>query len=431
MKHKNENDQSAGKDQTQTAKRWKVPFFSVWAGQAASLLGSQLVGFALVWHLTAMTGSAKVLVTAAMMEWLPRVFIGPVAGTLVDRWNRRRVMLAADSLIALATAAMIYLGWAGTIEIWHIYLLMMVRSIGGAFHFPAMTASTALMVPEEQLSRIQGLNQLLQGVMNIAAPPLGALLVEIIPLHGVLAVDIGTALLAITALFLVQIPQPKIDPNAEKSSIWGDLRSGLQYVWGWTGLRKVLGLAVLINAISVPAIILIPLLVTKQFGGGAIQIASMQSAFAVGFLVGGLLLAVWGGFRRKIVTATLAIFGSAIGMLMVGLAPSNALLVAISGIFVAGFMSVLTNGPTFALLQTVVEENMQGRVFSLVISAANAMTPLGLLISGPLAEINGIQTWFLITSVVFLFTGLFILGSADIKNIENRTRNAVSAEAQP
>lgn len=431
MKHKNENDQSAGKDQTQTAKRWKVPFFSVWAGQAASLLGSQLVGFALVWHLTAMTGSAKVLVTAAMMEWLPRVFIGPVAGTIVDRWNRRRVMLGADSLIALATAAMIYLGWAGTIEIWHIYLLMMVRSIGGAFHFPAMTASTALMVPEEQLSRIQGLNQLLQGVMNIAAPPLGALLVEIIPLHGVLAVDIGTALLAITALFLVQIPQPKIDPNAEKSSIWGDLRSGLQYVWGWTGLRKVLGLAVLINAISVPAIILIPLLVTKQFGGGAIQIASMQSAFAVGFLVGGLLLAVWGGFRRKIVTATLAIFGSAIGMLMVGLAPSNALLVAISGIFVAGFMSVLTNGPTFALLQTVVEENMQGRVFSLVISAANAMTPLGLLISGPLAEINGIQTWFLITSVVFLFTGLFILGSADIKNIENRTRNAVSAEAQP
>ncbi|HAY83449.1 MAG TPA: MFS transporter [Chloroflexi bacterium] len=431
MKHKNENDQSAGKDQTQTAKRWKVPFFSVWAGQAASLLGSQLVGFALVWHLTAMTGSAKVLVTAAMMEWLPRVFIGPVAGTIVDRWNRRRVMLGADSLIALATAAMIYLGWAGTIEIWHIYLLMMVRSIGGAFHFPAMTASTALMVPEEQLSRIQGLNQLLQGVMNIAAPPLGALLVEIIPLHGVLAVDIGTALLAITALFLVQIPQPKIDPNAEKSSIWGDLRSGLQYVWGWTGLRKVLGLAVLINAISVPAIILIPLLVTKQFGGGAIQIASMQSAFAVGFLVGGLLLAVWGGFRRKIVTATLAIFGSAIGMLMVGLAPSNALLVAISGIFVAGFMSVLTNGPTFALLQTVVEENMQGRVFSLVISAANAMTPLGLLISGPLAEINGIQTWFLITSVVFLFTGLFILGSADIKNIENRTRNAVRAEAQP
>lgn len=431
MKHKNENDQSAGKDQTQTAKRWKVPFFSVWAGQAASLLGSQLVGFALVWHLTAMTGSAKVLVTAAMMEWLPRVFIGPVAGTLVDRWNRRQVMLGADSLIALATAAMIYLGWAGTIEIWHIYLLMMVRSIGGAFHFPAMTASTALMVPEEQLSRIQGLNQLLQGVMNIAAPPLGALLVEIIPLHGVLAVDIGTALLAITALFLVQIPQPKIDPNAEKSSIWGDLRSGLQYVWGWTGLRKVLGLAVLINAISVPAIILIPLLVTKQFGGGAIQIASMQSAFAVGFLVGGLLLAVWGGFRRKIVTATLAIFGSAIGMLMVGLAPSNAFLVAICGIFVAGFMSVLTNGPTFALLQTVVEENMQGRVFSLVISAANAMTPLGLLISGPLAEINGIQTWFLITSVVFLFTGLFILGSADIKNIENRTRNAVSAEAQP
>lgn len=412
-------------------KGWKIPFFTIWAGQAASLLGSQLVGFALVWYMTDLTGSAKVLATAAIMEWLPRVFIGPVAGAIVDRFDRRRIMLAADSLTALATGVLIYLGWSGDIQLWHIYLLMMMRSIGGAFHFPAMTASTALMVPEEQLSRIQGLNQLLQGIMNIAAPPLGALLVQFMPLHSVLSVDILTAALAITALLLIRIPQPKTDPAAEdaKLSVWGDMRAGFAYVWNWSGLRKVLGLAVLINAISVPAIILLPLLVTKEFGGEAFEIAAIQSAFALGFLVGGLLLAVWGGFKRKIVTATIAIFGSAVGMLMVGVAPAAAFWLAVGGIFVGGFMSVLTNGPTFALLQTVVEENMQGRVFGLVISLANAMTPLGLIISGPLAEVNGIRTWFLLTSGAFVFAGLFILGSNDVRTIENKKHIRASVEA--
>ncbi|MGD8753225.1 MAG: MFS transporter, partial [Anaerolineales bacterium] len=312
-------------DQTKT-KGWKKSFFTIWGGQAFSLLGSQLVGFALVWHMTELTGSAKVLATAAMMEWLPRVFIGPLAGTLVDRWNRRLVMLAADSLTALATGAIIYLGWAGVLDIWHIYTLMMVRSIGGSFHFPAMIASTSLMVPEEQLTRVQGLNQLLQGVMNIAAPPLGALLVSFLPLHSVLGVDIGTAVLAILPLLFVHIPQPEKDPSAEaaKASVWRDMRAGLRYVWEWSGLRKVISLAILINAISMPAFTLLPLLVKAEFDGGAMEIASMQSSWAIGFLLGGLLLSTWGGFRSKITTAILAMFGSGIGMLLVGVAPGTA-----------------------------------------------------------------------------------------------------------
>ena len=374
-------------------------------------MGSQLVGFALIWYLSEFTGSAKVLATAAMMEWLPRVFIGPLAGTFADRWNRRRVMLGADSFTALATGAIIYLGWIGALEIWHIYLLMMARSIGAAFHFPAMTASTTLMVPEEQLSRIQGLNQLLQGLMSVVAPPLGALLVGWMPLHGVLSVDIITAVVAVLTLLFVHIPQPTGHANLEDESpsIWNDLRSGLRYVWRWSGLRKIIGMAILINAITVPAFTLLPLLVTKEFGGEAIEIASIQSSFAIGFLVGGLLLAMWGGFRRKIVTATSAIFGTAIGMLLVGIAPDDAFLIAVAGIFISGVMAVLTNGPTFALLQTIVEDNMQGRVMSLVVSLANAFTPLGLMISGPLAESNGIRLWFLLTSGIFVFSGLFIL----------------------
>jgi DHA3 family macrolide efflux protein-like MFS transporter len=408
---------------------WKVPFFTIWIGQAFSLLGSALVGFALIWWMTDTTGSATVLATAAMFEFLPRVFLGPLAGTLVDRWNRRWVMLVADTVTALATAVLIYFVWVGNLEIWHIYLLMLVRSTAGAFHMPAMLSSTSLMVPEEQLTRVQGLNQLLQGLINIAAPVLGALLVAIFPMHSVLAVDLGTAVLAIIPLLFIFIPQPKVDPAKaeEKASVWQDMRLGLRYVWGWAGLRNIIILAVFINLISMPAITLMPLLVKNEFGGAAMEIASMQSFWAIGFLVGGVLLTVWGGFRRKIVTANLAMFGTAIGLLMVGFAHNIAFQMALAGIFIAGMMNVLMNGPAFALLQTVVADDMQGRVLALVISLANAMTPIGLLIAGPVAQKTGVSALFIFASLMFIVSGVFTYLNADVRNIED-TRGEVSPE---
>ncbi|MGW8144736.1 MAG: MFS transporter, partial [Anaerolineales bacterium] len=341
---------------------WKVPFFTVWTGQAFSLLGSALVGFALIWWMTDTTGSATVLATAAIIEFLPRVFIGPFAGALVDRWNRRLVMLTADSITALATAGLIYLVWAGSLQIWQVYTLMLVRSTAGSFHMPAMLSSTSLMVPEEQLTRVQGLNQLLQGLMNVAAPILGALLMALIPLHSVLAVDLLTAAVAIVPLLFINIPQPKRSAPAGETntSVMGDLRNGFRYVWNWVGLRNIIFIAVSVNLITVPAITLMPLLVKNEFSGGAMEIAGMQSALSVGFLVGGILLSVWGGFKRKVLTAAMGMFGSAIGLLLVGLSHTFSFQVALTGIFIAGFMNVLLNGPAMALLQTVVAADMQG-----------------------------------------------------------------------
>jgi len=408
---------------------WKLPFFTIWTGQAFSLLGSALVGFALIWWMTETTGSATILATAAMFEFLPRVFVGPLAGTLVDRWNRRLVMLIADTTTALATAVLIYLVWAGSLQIWQIYLLMLVRSTAGAFHMPAMLSSTSLMVPEEQLTRVQGLNQLLQGLINIAAPVLGALLIAILPLHAVLAVDLGTAMLAVLPLLLIAIPQPEVDHSQveKKATVWEDMRTGLRYVWDWAGLRNIVMLAVFINLISLPAITLMPLLVKNEFAGGAMEIASMQSSWAVGFLVGGILLSVWGGFHRKILTANLAMFGTAIGLVMVGFAHNLAFEMALVGIFIAGMMNVLLNGPAFALLQTVVADDMQGRVLSLVISLANAMTPIGLLIAGPVAEKTGVSAMFIFASLMFVVSGIFTIINADIQNLEE-TGNKIKAE---
>lgn len=411
---------------------WKLPFFTIWTGQAFSLLGSSLVGFSLIWWMTDTTGSATVLATAAMIEFLPRVFIGPLAGTLVDRWNRRLVMLVADSITALATAVLIYLIWAGNLQIWHIYALMLVRSTAGSFHMPAMMSSTSLMVPEDQLTRIQGLNQLLQGLMNIAAPVLGALLLALIPLHSVLAVDLLTAALAILPLLFIAIPQPKRDSslNEANTSVWKEMRIGFRYVWNWVGLRNIIFLAIMINMITVPAITLLPLLVKNEFSGGVMEIASMQSAWAVGFLVGGILLSVWGGFRRKILTATMGMFGSALGLLLVGLAHTVALQLALAGIFIAGLMNVLMNGPAIALLQAVVAEDMQGRVMSLVIGLASAMAPLGLLVAGPLADKSGVNVIFIFSSLIFVICGVFTHINTDIREIEN-TQKEIPGELEP
>ena len=217
---------------------WARSFFTVWVGQALSLVGSRAGGFALVWWLTERSGSGTVLATASMVAMLPQVFLGPFIGALVDRWNRQRVMIVADSLIALFSAWLAYLFWTGDLQIWHVYVIMFVRSLGGTFHHPAMQASTSLMVPQEQLSRVAGMNQTLQGVMSIATPPLGALLMSILPLHWIMAIDVITAAFAVVPLFFVHIPQPlcreaPTGTQESKPSLWQDVREGFLYIWHW------------------------------------------------------------------------------------------------------------------------------------------------------------------------------------------------------
>ncbi len=144
-------------------RHWKTPFFIIWTGQQFSLIGSQLVQFALVWWLTKTTGSATVLATATLVAIIPQVVIGPFAGPLIDRFSRRNVMIIADGGIALPSAALPYLFFAGFAQVWHIYVIMIIRAIGGGFHWPTMTATTTLMVPDRHLTRIAGLNQTMQG----------------------------------------------------------------------------------------------------------------------------------------------------------------------------------------------------------------------------------------------------------------------------
>ncbi|MBN1451684.1 MAG: MFS transporter [Anaerolineales bacterium] len=411
---------------------WAARFFTVWGGQAFSLFGSALVQFALVWYLTKQTGSATILATATLVAMLPQILLGPFAGALVDRWNRRVIMMVADGGIALATIGLIYLFVSGQVQIWHIYVIMMIRSLGHAFHFPAMQASTSLMVPEKHLTRVSGANQTLNGAINIVAPPTGALLLEVFPMQGVLAIDIATALLAILPLAFIQIPQPirtgEIGQEQAQGGFMQDVREGLRYVASWPGLLAILIMATVINFLLTPTGALMPLLITKHFGLGALEFGLMDSAWGFGVIIGGLILSAWGGFKRKVATSMMGIIGIGLGVAIVGLTPANLYGMAVAGMAFAGIMNPIANGPLFALIQSTVKPEMQGRVMSLVISAASAMSPLSLMVAGPVSDAIGIRTWFWFGGLLCLMMGFGAFFIPAIMNVENNRNGEAKSD---
>ena len=418
------------------SKHWGPRFFTIWIGQAFSLFGSQLVSFAVIWWLTQTTGSATVLATAALVGLLPQVILGPFTGTLVDRWNRRIIMIVADGMIALATVVLALLFALGHIQIWQVYALLFIRSVCGGFHWPAMQASTTLMVPKEHLTRIQGLTQMLQGGMSIIAAPLGALLLAVVPMQGILAIDVFTALLAVIPLFFIQVPQPeKSGSQTEaqgKTTFWQDFRLGLSYVWGWPGLMLIGVMAAVINFLLNPAFALLPILVTKHFNGQALQFATLSSFFGIGIIIGGLILSAWGGFKRRILTTVMGLLAMGAGCLVMGLLPPSAFVFAVATMFFLGIVNPIVNGPLMAAIQAAVAPEMQGRVFSLIGTVAAAMSPLGLIIAGPIADKLGVQTWFIIGGIVTGVMGITSLFIPAIMHFEDgRSSETITVSDKP
>ncbi len=406
-------------------RRWKPAFFTIWGGQAFSLLGSQLVQFALIWYLTVETGSATVLATASLVGLVPHVILGPIVGTLVDRWDRRRTMIVADGVVAVATIGLALLFAVDRAAIWHIYVVMFIRSLAGGFHGTAMGASTSLMVPVEHLTRIQGINQMLNGGLNVVAAPLGALLLEILPLQGILAIDVVTAILAIVPLFFIAVPQPErierqVAGDLQRPSVWQDFNEGLRYMMHWPGLMMIALIAVMINFLLTPAFSLLPLLVKDYFKGGALELGWVDSAFGIGVIVGGLILGIWGGFKkRKIATSFVGLFGMGSGVLILAQAPASSIWYAVAAALIVGIMQPITNGPIGAVMQSTVAPDMQARVFSLLGSLAGGMSPIGLMLAGPISDRIGIQAWFLlggILCVLMSFTGMLIPAVRDIES---------------
>jgi DHA3 family macrolide efflux protein-like MFS transporter len=411
------------------ADRWRARFFTIWTGQAFSLFGSQLVQFALVWWLTEKTGSGLVLTMATLAAVLPQVVLGPLVGTLVDRWDRRMTMIVADGVTAAATLVLAVAFALRVERVEYVYLALFARSIGGGFHWPAMRASTTLMVPEAQFNRIAGLNQALYGAMSIVAPAAGAALLALVPLQLILGIDVVTAMLAIGPLLVLQIPALSPPAGTLARTFTRNLAEGFRFVASWRGLLAVAAIAALLNFLMAPAVSLLPLLVARRFHGTATHFAVANMAFGVGVVAGGLALTAWRGFRKRMVTSLVGIVCLGVSTVAVGLTPPALFPVAVAAMALTGVMQSMANGPLGAALQASVPPALQGRVFTLVSAGATAMMPIGLAIAGPLSDLVGANAWFVLGGGASILLGVVGLFSPSILRLEERGADLAAQSA--
>ena len=406
-------------------------FMLIYSGQIFSLFGSALVRFALIWWLTQLTGSAQVLATASLMAFLPDLVIGPFAGVLVDRLDRKKIMIAADGFTALATGIMAVLYLRGSLEVTYVYGLLLTRSLGTAFHFPALESSIALMVPKNQLQRVSGLKQSVNGLINIVGPPVSAFLIVFLPLEWILAIDIVTALIAILPLIVTNIPRLE---NTEKritvSSVLSDFKAGFDFLLGWKSLLLFALMIMLVHIVVIPAMSLMSLLVTDVFGGGATEFALIESVFGVGVLIGGLTLTAWGGFRKKTKTIISSLILCGVGFLIVWVSSGTQFYIGVLGTFIFAFSVSIVAASIGALQQTVIPAEIQGRAFTLIRSATNAMPALGLALAGPITESIGIKSWYLAGGLIFIIVGVAASLIRDVRDIEEQRTHGGELETQ-
>jgi DHA3 family macrolide efflux protein-like MFS transporter len=301
-----------------------------------------------------------------------------------------------------------------------------------------MQASTSLMVPKDQLTRVAGLNQTLNGVLSILGPPLGALLMGLLPLYDIMLIDVATAMLAIAPLLFVHIPQPKREASAAdgaqggaKPSIWSDIREGLRYLRGWPGMMVLISMALIFKIAGTPAFALLPLLVRSHFGGDAAQFSLMQALFGVGVVIGGVVLSIWGGFKRKIYTMLTALVLVSVAFLGLGLAPSTAFTMALGSALLMGLAIPFIDGPFMAIMQSTVSPEIQGRVFTLTISLLNITSPLSLAVAGPISDTVGLQMWYLVTGLVSAALGIAGFFIPAIVNIEENGHAQPETDTRP
>lgn len=400
---------------------WKRYFFPFWTSQMLSLLGSALVQFSLVWWLTKETGSATILAMASMFAMIPEIVIQPFAGAITDRINRKKVIILSDAAIALATLVLGVFFFLDHVEIWYIYAIMMIRGIGSAFHYPAEQASVSLMVPKDQLGRIAGLNQAAKGIINIVSAPLGALVMELIGVEGSLMIDVVTAALAIGIVSFVFIPrQQELEKKDGSwfSVVMHDMKDGFRYLISWKGLMVVTVMALVFKIALSPAFSLIPLLVSSYFGGDAAQYSMVEVAAGIGIIVGGSILGVWGGFKKKVYTMLMGGIGVGLGMIVLGSIPQNGFYYSLPTMLVIGFMIPMVDGSLMAIMQEKIDNEYQGRVFTMFGSILYLSTLVGLAIAGPVSDALGVQFWFVLAGILVLLTMSGGLLFKSLRNIE-------------
>jgi MFS transporter, DHA3 family, macrolide efflux protein len=374
---------------------WKKRVAIFLTGQTISTFGSFLVQYAILWHLTLTTKSGGVLALAAIFGFLPQAIVSIFAGVWADRVNRKTMIIIADSMIALTTLGLALLMLSGVDDLWLIFAVMAARSIGAGFQMPAISALIPQIVPSDQLMRVNGINSSIQSSLSLLAPVAAAGVYATMSLTAILFIDVITAVIGVFLLSTIVVPTLARVSSDEKPSYFGDLRDGVQYIFGNHLVRWVMVIFGLVFLLIVAPSNLSPLMVVRTFGSEVWMLTVLELAFGVGMVLGGVLMASIGAKADRIKT----IIGSSIlfGVLAVGLGFTTNLILYYFLFFIVGLAVPAFSTSAMTLLQETVEPERQGRVFGFVGIVMSVAMPLGMAVLGPLADVVSVELLLIVT----------------------------------
>jgi len=360
-------------------------FTIVWFGQLISLVGSGMTSFALSLWVYQQSGSVTQFALINLAAVLPRILISPLAGALVDRWDRRKVMVFSDSLSGLTTLGVALLYVSGKLELRYIYIAVGLSAVSNTFQWPAFIAAMTLLVPKVKLGRANGMLTLNQAAAEIFSPMIAGALILTLELSGILLIDFATFLFAVTTLLLTRFPSPKVlpaDKTSQSRSVWREAMDGLKFIAARKGLLElvvftgvVFFLWGMVGALIVPMILGFT---TEDVLGLILSIAGL------GMLTGGVMMSAWGGPSRKVYGVVGPEMFSGLCFILIGLKPIPGLVAA--GAFLAHTTIAIVEGSNQAIWQVKVPPEIQGRVFGAQQMVTRGTTPLAYLLAGPLAD---------------------------------------------
>ncbi len=389
---------------------WKKKTVIFILSQTVSLLGSSLVQYAILWYITLSTQSGLMMTLSIICGFLPSFFLSPFAGVFADRYNRKVLIILADAGIAAVTLLLAVVFMLGYDAIWLLFVISAIRSLGTGIQIPAEGAFLPQFVPEEKLTRVNGINGTIQSVIALVSPMASGALMAFAKLEVIFFIDVVTAAIAIVILLtMLHVPPHKKAAETHTTGYFSDFISGLKYLKGHGFIIRFLSFSAVFFFLAAPAAFLTPLQVARSFHGGVWELSAIEIAFSLGMVLGGLLMTSWGGFKNRIHTMFVAGLLLGVFTFLMGVIPVFWLYLIIMGL--TGIAIPLFHTPVTVLLQEKVEESYMGRVFGLFGMIASAVMPIGMLVFGPLSDSVAIE-WLLVgTGLLMTVASTLLIGS--------------------
>jgi len=362
-------------------------FSLVWLGQFVSLIGSQMTRFGLtIWAWQA-TGRATALALVGVFSLVPMLIFSPIAGAVVDRWSRKKLMILGDLVAGISTIFLLTLFLIGKMEIWHIYLVAIVSGTGEAFQRPAYMAAISTMIPKKHYGRAQGMVGMVASATSIIAPMAAGALLGFIGISGIMFVDVGTFLFAISMLFLVRIPQPEESHEGKQArgSMWRESAFGFHFLLERRPLLIMLMSFATLNLTLTFAFSIMPPMILARTGTNEVMLGTVMTFFGIGGVAGGAVMSIFGAPKKRVRGLYLSILGSMLlGPPLLGM--GNSLPLWAAGAFFVVFFAQIASGTSGVIWQTKVPHDVQGRVFAYRGMIASIASPIGMVLAGTLAD---------------------------------------------